>query len=165
MSEILHPSGLLTYVRAFVIALAFNVIAIYTEDYLSSFSHQRIFSIFDVDTGLKSISFALFVVWAFAILVSAVVWLLNRFKTLEVLDDQLVYRSGIFNTKSIIIPYIKINNLNVRRSFFQRLVGLGSLDLDTIAMGAVSVVHFDNLTNHGIELILKKSEIRFVNPK
>ena len=165
MSEVLHPSGLPNYFRAFGVALVFTVASMYVQQSLSPYDHQRVFGLFDVNTMLQAIPVAMMVVWGFSAFFSLAVFLFNRFKSIEVLDNQLVYREGIFNTKSITLSYLKINNVNVRRSFFQRMVGLGSLDLDTIAGGAVSVVHFDNLPYPGIELILKNSEIRYLKPK
>lgn len=46
---------------------------------------------------------------------------------------EIIIRSGILNTKRIVIPYIKIQNINVSRSIAQRILGSATIKIETSA--------------------------------
>ena len=51
-------------------------------------------------------------------------------------DDTLDIQSGVFNRREREIPYGRIQNVDVSRNVFQRLVGLSKLDIETAGGGS-----------------------------
>lgn len=45
--------------------------------------------------------------------------------------DEIIIRSGVFNTERTLIPYVKIQNMNISRSVLERLVGAATLRIET----------------------------------
>ena len=54
----------------------------------------------------------------------------------ELTDDTLDIRSGVLNRREREIPYGRIQNVDVSRNVFQRLVGLSKLDIETAGGGS-----------------------------
>ena len=48
-------------------------------------------------------------------------------KALVLTPDKVVFREGIFNVRSVVIPLCEIKMVETKQNFFQRLVGVGSL--------------------------------------
>ncbi|MEW6529100.1 MAG: PH domain-containing protein [Candidatus Micrarchaeota archaeon] len=46
-------------------------------------------------------------------------------------DNELVICSGILNTEQTIIPYIKIESVNISIDIIQRILGVGTLKIET----------------------------------
>lgn len=59
-------------------------------------------------------------------------------------DSELVIQEGIFNTKIDIIPYIKIQNVNLSRSIIERIVGVGTVRIEPAGknIGEAEVIIF-----------------------
>jgi len=51
-------------------------------------------------------------------------------------DDTLDIRSGVFNRREREIPYGRVQNVDISRNIFQRLVGLSKLDIETAGGGS-----------------------------
>jgi len=54
----------------------------------------------------------------------------------ELTDDTLDIRSGVFNRREREIPYGRVQNVDISRNVFQRLVGLSKLDIETAGGGS-----------------------------
>jgi len=54
----------------------------------------------------------------------------------ELTDDTLDIRSGVFNRREREIPYGRVQNVDISRNIFQRLVGLSKLDIETAGGGS-----------------------------
>ena len=154
MSNIINPSGLPTYLRAIIIALIFSVIVSYISNI------NAISSLFG-----RFISPAITIVWVAALLVSVLKWISNRFVSIEILDNELVYKSGIINTKSVTVSYTQITNVNIERTLFQRLLGLGTLDIDTASGTHEADIKIHNLPYSSLEIVLQKSRSRVIPKK
>ena len=50
----------------------------------------------------------------------------------EITSQRLIYKVGVFNRKQDQLEIVRIRDLSTYRPFFQRLVGLGSLHLETV---------------------------------
>ena len=48
-------------------------------------------------------------------------------KELVLTPDKVVFREGIFNVRSVVIPLCEIKMVETKQNFFHRLVGVGSL--------------------------------------
>ncbi len=83
--------------------------------------------------GLVSFPIALFI-FLFVILVLPVL-LYNELKydnmTYEITKTNLVHRFGIINLKKVIIPLARIQDISYRRSFFERMLGLITIEIET----------------------------------
>lgn len=51
--------------------------------------------------------------------------------TYELTDTEVVIREGLFTRKTVVIPYMRIQNINTRRTVLERLIGLASLQIET----------------------------------
>jgi putative membrane protein len=54
----------------------------------------------------------------------------------QLTDDTLDIRSGVFNRREREIPYGRVQNVDISRNIFQRLVGLSKLDIETAGGGS-----------------------------
>jgi hypothetical protein len=50
-----------------------------------------------------------------------------RFTHFVITNDRLIYRSGVFAKRGIQIPLERVNNVNFRQRFLERIVGAGDL--------------------------------------
>ena len=51
--------------------------------------------------------------------------------TYELAQNELIIRSGIITRHTIVIPYLRIQNINSTRTLLERLVGLATLQIET----------------------------------
>ncbi|MBV6431701.1 MAG: hypothetical protein IANPNBLG_01833 [Bryobacteraceae bacterium] len=72
-----------------------------------------------------------FLVPGFMLLSAASRHLRTRFTILEVVGDRLKYETGMFGKTTRSIPLHKVQDVTVRQSFWQRLMGLGDLSIET----------------------------------
>lgn len=78
------------------------------------------------------------VVWAIAavLLLGALIWFLIRYvvwstTSFVVTTDRLIHQEGVFNQESIQIPLDRINTVFLRRTFFERVIGSGDLEIES----------------------------------
>lgn len=57
-----------------------------------------------------------------------------RHTWISMVDDTLVYENGVINKKRTVIPFAKINTIDMSRNLFQRVCGTCRLKLDTGAL-------------------------------
>jgi uncharacterized membrane protein YdbT with pleckstrin-like domain len=72
-----------------------------------------------------------FLVPGYMILSAASRHLRSRFTILEVVGERLKYETGIFGKTTRSIPLLKVQDVTVRQTFWQRLMGLGDLSIET----------------------------------
>lgn len=51
--------------------------------------------------------------------------------TYELAAEEFVIRQGVFTRDTTVIPYMRIQNINTRRTVFERALGLATLQIDT----------------------------------
>jgi membrane protein YdbS with pleckstrin-like domain len=51
--------------------------------------------------------------------------------TYEVAPSELVIREGVLTRNTVVIPYTRIQNISTKRTVFERLIGLATLQIET----------------------------------
>lgn len=52
-------------------------------------------------------------------------------ESLEVLDDRLVLRKGVFSKNEIVVPFSRITNYSASQSFFDRIFNIAHFRIET----------------------------------
>ncbi len=76
-----------------------------------------------------------FYIWAFVVLIWAVMlvgmylkWIFTLF---VVTSDRVIYRTGVIAKNGVEIPLERINNINFRQGIFERIIGAGTLEIES----------------------------------
>jgi membrane protein YdbS with pleckstrin-like domain len=85
---------------------------------------------------------------AAAVLVAALGWFIIRYVVWShtefvVTTDRLISRTGVFNQSGVDIPLDRVNNVLFQRSFFERLIGSGDLEIESA--GEQGSQHFSDI--------------------
>jgi len=80
---------------------------------------------------------------AFIILLIALAWILHKFRFLKIEEDGLMKQTGVFSVHELRIRYEKITHSNFNQTFLERILGIGTLKVDTAGTGAVELVFHD----------------------
>lgn len=107
----------------------------------------------------NNILLALAIVWAIAALTGLFAYATHRFKIVEIGENTIKVKTGVFTLRSVVIPYEKITHLRASQSLFQRILNVGNLDIDTAGTPEPEVVVPDIPYRH-LETILKNIEQR-----
>ena len=78
--------------------------------------------------------------WAFWLLLKFISWTRTYF---VVTDQRVVYRTGVISRHGVEIPLDRINNLNFHQRVFERVIGVG--DLEVQSAGEQGTTLFDNV--------------------
>ncbi len=70
-------------------------------------------------------------VWAILFLAMIHSYMVTRFVSLEVTEDEVVYKKGILSVNRVHIAFHMITSVNMQQTFFERIFGLGTLEIDT----------------------------------
>lgn len=70
-------------------------------------------------------------VWIIGLLLGVIAYIIAHFKWLEVTEHDVIMRKGVLNVRNVVIPYGQVTNVNVRRTIFDRIMQLGTLEVDT----------------------------------
>src|SRR3989338_1491533 len=128
MPESFHPSGIPLYLKAALIAIILSGLLLYAREVVE-------FDPTELIIGL----------WVVAFIISIATKIAHRFKTLEIDDHNITLKIGILSTKTVVVPFERITNVNVHQSLFQRLVGLGTLSVDTAAGTVLAEIKIENM--------------------
>jgi len=52
-------------------------------------------------------------------------------ETLDVFEDRLMYRKGIFNKSEVVIPFSRVTNYAADQNVFDRIFGFGNFRIET----------------------------------
>lgn len=148
MSETLHPSALPMYIRSAILGTVISGMAVF----LTNFVQYE-------PTGI------MLAVWTIAFIASITAWVSHQFISIEASDTEITYKSGVINTRIMVIPYGQITNLNIKRTLAGRILGLGTLDIDTASGTVASDIEVGNLPYAGLEKLLEKSRGKFAVKK
>jgi uncharacterized membrane protein YdbT with pleckstrin-like domain len=85
-----------------------------------------------LDGGVRTASTWVWVVvalvWAGWLLKAYLDW---QFTYFVVTDDRVIYRTGVFAKHGVEIPLTRVNNINFHQGIVDRLVGAGSLEIES----------------------------------
>ena len=96
-------------------------------------------------------------VWGIAILLALLARGVHLFKTIEIGENNVKLLIGVMNRQSTIIPYNRVTHVRTTHTLFQRVLGLGTLEIDTAGSDMVEV-RLADIPNKYLEQILKNLE-------
>ncbi len=82
----------------------------------------------------------LFVIWAFAIILWLTASVVEKFTSIEIGESALTVKSGVLSIKTTLISYKQIANLHIKQGLFERIVGVGTVELDTSGTNRVEII-------------------------
>lgn len=82
---------------------------------------------------------ALVVAWAIWLALKYLAWARTYF---VVTNQRVIYRTGVVSRHGVEIPLERINNINFRQRFFERLIGAGNLDIESAGEQGSSTFDF-----------------------
>ncbi len=91
-------------------------------------------------------------------------WTDCRFKTLELDDANITFTVGILSTKTAVVPFARLTNVIVTRSFLERILGLGSIIIDTPGGSNIPEIDARQIPYVAIEIIVDKTEGKKIHP-
>jgi len=93
------------------------------------------------------------VIWLVIISFMLVAFIRSKFYSIELEEQVITYKAGIFSTKKVIIPYSKVTEASFTQTLFQRLFGVGNLNVDT-AGGSNVAIHLNDVKQADLKMIL-----------
>jgi uncharacterized membrane protein YdbT with pleckstrin-like domain len=82
---------------------------------------------------------ALVVAWSVWLLLKYLAWARTYF---VVTNQRVIYRTGVIARHGVEIPLERINNINFRQRFLERLIGAGNLDIESAGEQGSSTFDF-----------------------
>jgi putative membrane protein len=83
---------------------------------------------------------AVVAVWGIALLAGLVAMIKEHSKSIEIGEDSLIIKTGILSTKTTVIPYWTITDVDIEQNIVDKILGLGTLSVDTAGTSNVEVV-------------------------
>ena len=77
-----------------------------------------------------------------------------KIQYIDVDDEGVTMHTGLFNKKTTYVPYERVTNIQVRRSFVERLFMLGTLQIDTAGTHQIEII-MHNIPSHYLDKIAK----------
>ncbi|MBN2478421.1 PH domain-containing protein [Candidatus Micrarchaeota archaeon] len=93
-------------------------------------------------------------IWVLAVLLGAVAFVVHYFKEIEVEEDHMAVRTGVINSSHVWINYSNVTNVTVRKNLLERIMGVGTLEVDTSGTNKVEVIMSD-LNSKDLEDVMK----------
>lgn len=129
MSQIITPKPYLAIIRTGII-----VILIIVSSFLFLSKYIEI----------ETLLFANIAVIALGAIYCVMAYLIKKFERINLSETTLTYTRGILSKKEYVFPYSKITEASFHQSLFQRILGCGTVKIDTPG---------------GIEMALSVSEV------
>jgi len=73
----------------------------------------------------------------------------------EIGEYAVTVKTGLLNTRTIMIPYERMTNVNIKRGIFDRLMGMGTLEIDTAGTAQTEVI-MPYMLNKDLEHIMSE---------
>jgi membrane protein YdbS with pleckstrin-like domain len=92
-----------------------------------------IFDVFLVMAGIPPLITMSLILLSILIIAISKWWagLLWKNYSFELLDDKIVVRSGVIGRRKVMIPYERIQNVNVQKGVLERIFGVSSIQIET----------------------------------
>ncbi len=82
----------------------------------------------------------LFIIWALGIILWLTASVAEKFKSIEIGDGGLTVKTGVLSIKTTLISYKQIANLHIKQGLFERIIGVGTVELDTSGTNRVEII-------------------------
>lgn len=80
-----------------------------------------------------------------------------KIQYIEVDSEGITMHMGLFNKKTTYVPYERVTNVSVHRSFLERIFRLGSLQVDTAGTNQAEI-SMHNIPSNFLERIVKATQ-------
>lgn len=92
-----------------------------------------VFDVFLVMSGIPPLITMSLILLSLLIIAISKWWaeLLWKNYSFELLDDKIVVRSGVIGHRKVMIPYERIQNVNVQKGVLERIFGVSSIQIET----------------------------------
>ncbi len=130
MVKVIHPTPVVKVAKAILLAVLLTIVLYAMRDYVQGIFVQ-----------------VLAIIWGLAILACLAAFVSVMFTTLEIGDDDLVFKKGLLAVKTVLVPYDKVTNTRYNQSLVDRLFGVGRLDVETAGQLAFMIpsVRYDDV--------------------
>ena len=113
-----RPTGRVTYITVIVLAALATIV------------------VWNINAAIQQylpidLTVLLYAIWAIGALAIIISFVRHKVELVEVNENGIHCKTGIFNTKNTNIPFHKVDNVRVNRSFTQRVFMVGELCVDT----------------------------------
>ncbi len=78
-------------------------------------------------------------VWLLGLAACVFAYIGSRFTTLEIRDKDLLFKRGVFAVKTVLVPYNRITDTRYVQSLVERVLGLGTLEVETASESGVAI--------------------------
>jgi len=120
---VVHPNPVVGQFKALLFAIILTIIIWQVKDFFPDLYLQ-----------------AIILTWLVAIAAIILSFLVERFTSLEIGDDGLLYKKGILSTKTVLVQYTMITDTRFAQSLIERVFGVGTIEIDTAADDSVSIL-------------------------
>ena len=112
-----------------------------------------------------------FILWSWTLLIPIIIYLKTRFTVYEVTDQRIKLKTGILNQEIDECELYRVRDYKVVKPFFQRIFGLGKIELSTSDRSNLSInlngikdpENLYNLIRDNVEKIRKKTGTREID--
>ncbi len=104
----------------------------------------------------------IFVVFGVGIVSCVTAYITVQFRSIEISDHDIVMKTGVINTRNVIIPYNQITNINIKRSLFDRVMKLGMIMVHTSGTDRAEMImdYLQKKDLHRIKESLREMKVR-----
>jgi len=122
MPKIVHPNPVVLVAQSVLFAILLSAVLYLVRDYVAGFFGQ-----------------ALAFFWGLALIVCALAFVSARFITLEIREKDLLFRRGVLNVRTVLVPYSKVTDTRYTQSLLERVMGVGTLEVETASESGVAI--------------------------
>jgi uncharacterized membrane protein YdbT with pleckstrin-like domain len=122
MVKVIHPNPVVKIAKALLVAVLLTVALYVLRDYT-----RDVFG------------WALAIIWGIALLSCLLAFISTMFVTLEISENDLVFKKGILAVKTVLVPYNRVSDTRYNQSIVERLFGVGTLEVETASESGVAI--------------------------
>ena len=115
-----------------------SVIFVFMANYLKTSS--VLFPLLVIGAYFNPLIFGSLIIVAVSVLVFIAVLAYKNY-IYEVTEDGLIIKFGIVHHKTITVPYDQVQNVNIERSLFDRMLGLARVSIETAGSAQTQPIH------------------------
>ena len=123
---VVRPSGRVTYITVALLAAMATWVISQLASYLGPYLPVNPM-------------YALYFIWGIAFIAAFSAFVRVKVQRIDVSGKGIASKTGLLNIKKIFIPYWKVDNVRINRSFVQRLFLLGELSIDTAGTSQLEI--------------------------
>ncbi|MDD5340269.1 MAG: PH domain-containing protein [Candidatus ainarchaeum sp.] len=138
MAHSFHPSPVVAGVKILLYLLLVTIFLVLVQDLL-----RGLFLTF------------LAIAWLGGIIFVALAVLAAKLQTITLEQNTIAYASGLLATRRTVLPYAKITETSYAQGLLERILGVGTVSIDT-AGGAAIAIHVSNVRYNDIKALLQE---------